>query len=258
MTTGVTVTWWGHATTTVVDRGVRVLTDPLLTPGLAHLRRRRGPQPGSEAARADVVLISHLHADHLHLTSLAMVDPAAPVVVPAGAPALVPGLRRLRRELIELAPGNECSVGGLRITAVLAEHDGRRWPWSRGRVLSLGYVLDGAVRTWFGGDTDLHDHLAEAVDPVDVALVPVGGWGPTLGPGHLDPERAAEAVAAVGARAAVPIHFGTLWPVGLDRVRPDRFLRPGADFAAAVRRSGGTTVVTELVPGGSVAVPAPP
>ena len=30
---------------------------------------------------------------------------------------------------------------------------------------------------------------------VDVALLPVWGWGPTLGPGHLDPQRAAEAVA---------------------------------------------------------------
>ena len=105
MGTGVSVTWWGHATATVVDRGVRVLTDPVLTPGLAHLRRRRGPTPATGAARADVVLVSHLHADHLHLASLAMVDPAAPVVVPAGAPEQVPGLRRLRRELVELAPG---------------------------------------------------------------------------------------------------------------------------------------------------------
>jgi L-ascorbate metabolism protein UlaG (beta-lactamase superfamily) len=199
-----------------------------------------------------------LHADHLHLTSLAMVDRDAPVVVPAGAPAQVPGLRRLRRELVELVPGHEASVGGLRIRAVPAEHDGRRWPWSRARVRPLGYVLDGRIRTWFGGDTDLYDRLPEATGPVDLALVPVGGWGPTLGPGHLDPERAAEAVAAVGARTAVPIHFGTLWPVGLERVRPDRFLRPGAEFAAAVRRRGATTVVHELVPGESVAIPASP
>jgi L-ascorbate metabolism protein UlaG (beta-lactamase superfamily) len=254
MNAGVTVTWWGHATTTVVDRGVRVLTDPLLTSGLAHLRRRRGPTPAPDAARADVVLISHLHADHLHLASLAKVDVAAPVVVPAGAAAQVPGLRRLRRRLIELSPGQDCSVRGLRIIAVPAEHDGRRWPWSRGAVRPLGYVLDGGVRTWFGGDTDLYSRLAGAVGPVDLALVPVGGWGPTLGPGHLDPEGAAQAVAAVSARVAVPIHFGTLWPVGLGRVGADRFVRPGSEFAAAVRRRGGDTVVSELVPGGSLAL----
>ncbi len=76
------VTWWGHATCTVEDSGVRVLTDPLFTRRLAHLRRRRGALPPPDAARADVVLISHLHADHLHLPSLARLAPDTLVVVP--------------------------------------------------------------------------------------------------------------------------------------------------------------------------------
>ena len=145
-------------------------------------------------------------------------------------------------------------MGGLSITAVPAAHDGRRWPWSRRRVRPLGYVVDGDARTWFGGDTDLYDGLADATGPVDLALVPVGGWGPTLGAGHLDPSRAAQAVAAVGARTAVPIHFGTLWPIGLDAVRPELFLPPGAAFAAAVGSRGGGTAVRELAPGGSTSL----
>ncbi|MCZ9343511.1 MBL fold metallo-hydrolase, partial [Streptomyces sp. TRM76130] len=61
----VEVTWWGHATCTVQDSGMRVLTDPLFARRLAHLRRRRGALPPPEAWRADVTLVSHLHADHL-------------------------------------------------------------------------------------------------------------------------------------------------------------------------------------------------
>ncbi|MFE1898330.1 hypothetical protein ACFW9B_21250, partial [Streptomyces yangpuensis] len=41
----VDITWWGHATCTVEDSGVRLLTDPLFARRLAHHRRRRGGQP---------------------------------------------------------------------------------------------------------------------------------------------------------------------------------------------------------------------
>ncbi|MGW5699045.1 MBL fold metallo-hydrolase, partial [Streptomyces asiaticus] len=50
----VEITWWGHATATVRDSGVRVLTDPLFVRRLAHLRRRRGAVPPAAAAVADV------------------------------------------------------------------------------------------------------------------------------------------------------------------------------------------------------------
>ena len=83
------VTWWGHATTTIEANGTRLLTDPVLTSRIAHLRRRRGPAPAREARRCDAVLISHLHADHLHLTSLPLVASDAALIVPRGAAKLI-------------------------------------------------------------------------------------------------------------------------------------------------------------------------
>lgn len=77
-------TWWGHAFTTVDLGGVRVAVDPLLTDRLFHLRRYAA-RPGPSASEADLVLISHLHADHLHLPSLAHFGRDVPVVVPRGA-----------------------------------------------------------------------------------------------------------------------------------------------------------------------------
>src|SRR5262245_43819752 len=85
-----TITWWGHATVTVEDSGVRVLTDPLFPRRLAHLRRRAGAVPPADAARADLVLVSHLHADHLHVPSLARLAPGTRVLVPRGARRAVP------------------------------------------------------------------------------------------------------------------------------------------------------------------------
>ena len=45
-------------------------------------------------------------------------------------------------------------------------------------------------------------------------LVPVAGWGSKVGAGHLDPERAAEAVRLLRPRLAIPIHWGTFAPLG--------------------------------------------
>jgi L-ascorbate metabolism protein UlaG (beta-lactamase superfamily) len=132
---------------------------------------------------------------------------------------------------------------------VPAEHDGRRWPWSRRRTPALGYVVSGEGRTYFAGDTDSSAVVREAVGRCDIALLPVGGWGPTLGPGHLDAARAAGFLAELDAYHAVPIHFGTMWPVGLGRVRPDRFHGPGTEFARHVARLGVACAVRELQPG---------
>ncbi|MBE7189232.1 MBL fold metallo-hydrolase [Jatrophihabitans endophyticus] len=231
------VTWWGHASCTVELGGRRVLTDPVLTHRVAHLSRPGLPDPPAEAARADVVVVSHLHADHLHLPSLRRLDAATRLIVPTGAAAVLRG-RVPAAVVTEVGEGDEVQIGDLRVQAVHAEHDGRRLPGSRHRGPALGFVLhSGTTKVWFAGDTGLFDALSD-IGPVDAALVPVGGWGPTLGPEHLDPARAVEAVRRVGAGVAVPIHYGTLWPAGLRWAAPRQFERlcraPGREFAALV------------------------
>ncbi|MFE9448522.1 MBL fold metallo-hydrolase [Streptomyces sp. NPDC006739] len=230
----VEITWWGHATCTVEDSGIRVLTDPLFARRLAHLRRRRGAPPPPEARRADLVLVSHLHADHLHLPSLAALAPGTRLLVPRGASRAVGGLRRLARlrrlRIGEVVPGDLTQVGDLVVRAVSARHDGRRLPVGPHRSPALGYVVEGRARTYFAGDTGLFEEMAEEVGPVDVALLPVGGWGPFLGEGHLDAGRAARALARLAPRGAVPVHYGTYWPIGMDAVRPHEFHAPGDEF----------------------------
>jgi len=252
----VRITWWGHATTTIEENGTRLLTDPVLTSRIAHLRRRRGPAPLPEAGACDAVLISHMHADHLHLTSLPLVAPDAAFVVPRGSAKLIAADcgTAFADRCIEVAPGNQIRIGSLDITAVTAAHDGRRLPWSGHEGPALGYRIEGTPSVWFAGDTDLYDDLAAEAGPVDLALVPVGGWGPSLGPGHLDPVRAAEAVRRVGARVAVPVHFGTFWPIGFDWLKPELFLPPGSRFKAAMTELDPAVQVKLLAPGESTEV----
>lgn len=249
----VEVTWWGHATCTVQDAYTRVLTDPLFARRLAHLRRRSGAVPPAEARRADVALVSHLHADHLHVPSLARLAPGTRLFVPRGAVRAVPRLRRLTHlRVSEVAPGDTVTVGRLTVRVVPALHDGRRLPLGPRRSPACGFVLEGEARTYFAGDTGPFEDMVKEVGPVDVALLPVGGWGPHLGEEHLDAGGAARALARLGAPSAVPVHYGTYWPIGLDAVRPHEFHAPGHEFQRLAARYAPGAAVHRLGHGESV------
>jgi L-ascorbate metabolism protein UlaG (beta-lactamase superfamily) len=132
---------------------------------------------------------------------------------------------------------------------VPALHDGRRLPVGPHRSPALGYVISGEARTYFAGDTGLFDSMADEVGRVDVALLPVGGWGPYLGHGHLNPDRAAQALASLAPRAAVPVHYGTYWPIGMDGIRPHEFYAPGEEFVRKAARLAPQVAVYRLVHG---------
>ena len=249
----------GHSTVRVELAGRTVLTDPLLTASVGPLRRVVPvPEPALWAG-VDVVLLSHLHADHLHLRSLRMLPAGARFVVPRGAGAWL--RRRGFRRVDELAPGETLTDGALRITAVHAEHSGHRWgPRFTGGpdACAVGHLLEGGGSTvYLSGDTALHDgmHLL-GERGIDVAVLPVWGWGADLGPGHLDPVQAAEAVARLRPRAAVPVHWGTLAPAGATRLptplraRMRRLLvEPPLTFAREVAARGLPTEVVVARPG---------
>ena len=239
------LTWLGHATVLVALGERRALTDPLLRRRVAHLVRH---VPAAAAPdRLDAVLLSHLHRDHVDGPSLRGL-PAAPVVVPRGGAGVV---RRLgRTDVVEVSVGETVAAGGLAVSAVAAEHDGRRSPLHP-QVPALGYVIEHAgLRVYFAGDTDDHAGLDD-LGRLDAALLPVWGWGPSLGPGHLDPPAAARLAVRLRAAISVPVHWGTYLPVGHGR-RRELLERPGPAFAAEVGRLDPALHVTVLEPGGSV------
>jgi L-ascorbate metabolism protein UlaG (beta-lactamase superfamily) len=223
---------------------LRVLTDPLLRGRIAHLRRQV-PVP-DPPERLDAVLLSHLHRDHTDGPSLRRLPPA-PVVVPAGAGATV---RRLGvREVIELRAGDSLPLAGGTVTAVPAVHDGRRSPLHRA-VDALGFVVERGPRVYFAGDTERFDGMT-ALAPLDLALLPIWGWGTSLGPGHLDPRAAAEAVVLLRPSVVVPIHWATYLPFG-HRAGHRLLRKPGSAFAAHVGELAGETRVVLLRPGESL------
>jgi L-ascorbate metabolism protein UlaG (beta-lactamase superfamily) len=241
----------GHATVLVELDSVRLLTDPLLRRHVAHLRRVV-PIDVDDLVRPDAVLLSHAHYDHLDVRSLRKLDRSAVVAAPRG---LGPFLRKLGFEHVnEMEVGDEVDVRGVTVRATPADHDSERFMGVR--TEALGYAVLGSRRVFFAGDTDLFPELEGLVDDLDVALIPIWGWGPTLGRGrHLDPEKAAEAVRLLSPRIAIPIHWGTYAPLHMAIRRSPEFVRspPGA-FELAARRVAPGVEVRVLEPGTSLSI----
>jgi L-ascorbate metabolism protein UlaG (beta-lactamase superfamily) len=191
--------------------------------------RRQGPPPDPALTQdPDLILISHIHRDHLDRRSLRRLPPATPLLVPRGATrwAAAGGADEVR----EIGLGETVSIAGAELTAVPALHDGHRDGRRGPAAEALGYLIrDGGRTVYFAGDTDLFDEMSE-LGPIDLALLPVWGWGTSVGDGHLDPERAARALQLIRPRVAVPIHWGTFFPVGLRRLRPRFLTEPPREF----------------------------
>jgi L-ascorbate metabolism protein UlaG (beta-lactamase superfamily) len=236
------IVFFGHATVLIELDGEVLLTDPLLRGRVVHLRRQVPPVDRALVANPGAVLISHLHQDHLDLPSLRHLGRDTRLVVPAGAGRWL-SERRFTR-VSELSVGEQTGVGALRVTAVEARHDGSRRPGGP-QAPAMGYLVQGSKSVYFAGDTELFDGMSRIADlapALDVALLPVGGWGPTLGPGHLDPLDAARALRLLSPRMAVPIHWGTLLPIGFARRfrarlgdPPRQFVEHAASLAPAVQ-----------------------
>ena len=148
------------------------------------------------------------------------------LVAPPGAAEYL--TKRGFEDVTELEPGDEHAVGAVTVRATYADHPGARMRGSSG--IAVGYVLEGSRRVYFAGDTDVFPEMAE-LGPVDCALLPIWGWGPTLGPGHLNPESAAEAAALLRRtrRRADPLgHVRARGTSPAQAARPSSTSRPAA------------------------------
>jgi L-ascorbate metabolism protein UlaG (beta-lactamase superfamily) len=245
------VTWLGHSTVVVDIDGVRIVADPLLRRH-AGVLRRRGRRPDREAwSDPDAVLLSHLHHDHAEVRSLRLLEGIPVLTAPENAEwAIGKGLVAPTLEPDEWTPVGPVDRG-VSVRLVPAVHAARPMPHRPNAA--NGHLVRGPSGTvWVAGDTELYPDLALlpswAGGPIDLALVPIAGWGPRLSPGHMGPEEAATACRMIGARCAIPVHWNTLYMPTTDFWPGGWMASPGPRFVTALAREapGCRPVVLEL------------
>ena len=241
------LTYVGHGTVLIETKGERILTDPALRSYVWFLIRYKPGISTDKLKPVSAVLISHIHHDHLDIASLNSFGKDVRLFVPKGAKKLLEmsGFTNVR----EVEEWEEFKVGKVKVKVTPANHVGYRRPFGP-MAESIGFVVKGSHNVYFAGDTDTFDGM-ERLGKVDAALLPVWGWGPTLGKGHLDPFRAAESLKLIKPKVAIPIHWGTFHPIGFGWLSSSFLLDPPKTFASHVAKLAPKVEVRVVQPGHS-------
>ncbi|MDB4955962.1 MAG: Zn-dependent hydrolase of the beta-lactamase fold-like protein [Myxococcales bacterium] len=199
------VTFGGHATVLARYAQLSIAFDPMLGRWVGGVRRAVEPglAPG-DFSEVGLVLISHRHADHLHVPTLEMLPKTATIVVPTGAAAWVSALGFAR--VIELQAGSDLELRGVQVIACATAHGDHEL------AHGLSYVVRGAGPSlYLCGDSGYFSGFADvgARFAPDVAMLPIGGFMPTsFRRRHMSPLDALYAFEDLRARLFVPIHHG--------------------------------------------------
>lgn len=247
------VTFVGHATVHVEMDGVTLVTDPLLRDRVWHLRREApcGTNGCLPVDGLSGVLVSHLHPDHADMASLRRIPQDVPIIAPQGTGGYLRA--RLPHSVHTIDIGDRFRLGSVDVIAVPAAHSGPG-PSFAPLAACVGFVLQGSQTIYFAADTMLFPGMAklgQAFD-IDLALLPVWGWGPSLSGDHMSPVDAAFALNLLRSRVAVPIHWGTFRPLGGIWRHMSFFSDPPYAFAGYAAQLAPDTRVQILHPGDSL------
>jgi L-ascorbate metabolism protein UlaG (beta-lactamase superfamily) len=196
------ITWFGHTTFLLgTPGGTRVLLDPWFTSNPSC------PEAMKKPPKADVILVSHGHFDHMEDLLLAARDSGTPVV------AIFELCDWLGRKGIQNASpmnkGGSQTIAGVRVAMTDARHSSGYV--DNGQMVYMGepagYVitLEDGRAIYYAGDTCLFGDMrliGEMYKP-EIAFLPIGDRF------TMDPAAAAKACEFLGVRQVVPMHWGT-------------------------------------------------
>jgi L-ascorbate metabolism protein UlaG (beta-lactamase superfamily) len=149
--------------------------------------------PGGD--KADLVLITHEHFDHMDPASIKAVEDADTAIV-ANAPCARQLQGKVRGRIVSIEEGQSVSEKGVQIRAV----PGYNSAHPRGH--NVGFVFSvGGQTIYHAGDTGRVPEMA-SLGAIDVALLPIGGTY------TMDEKEAAEAVKDIRPKVAIPMHYG--------------------------------------------------
>jgi L-ascorbate metabolism protein UlaG (beta-lactamase superfamily) len=207
------ITWIGHSTFLIQLGGLNIVTDPVWARRMAFQKRLSPPGVElSDMPDADVVLVSHSHYDHLHMSSLRRLRGHKKMMVPAGLKTKL--FLRGFRDTMELHWWEDTTFHNVKFTFVPAQHWTRRNPWDKNTSHWGGWVMqaDNGPTIYFAGDSGYFRGFGDIGRRfnIDVALLPIGAYDPEwfMSSQHVNPEEAIQAFLDLRAKYFVPMHYG--------------------------------------------------
>ena len=225
------ICWLGHASFLLQIDGKRIITDPCLTaPPMMH-RHTSLPLP-IEQINPDYILVSHGHYDHLDSDTVKHFDHAKaliPLMMSDTIKEMNKSITTQERNWFEKYDTDE----RFEVYFLPSHHWHRRTLCDTNRILWGSYLIKTAHKTiYFAGDTAYSPHFKEIGKrfDIDIAILPIGAYEPReiMKQMHMNPQEALQAYHDLGAKALIPMHYGTFdltWePMGA----PPKTLREAA------------------------------
>ncbi|MBR1715813.1 MAG: MBL fold metallo-hydrolase [Treponema sp.] len=215
-----TITWFGHSSLLVQVAGKNILLDPVFSEKLSPVswigisRFTPCPVTVSDLPEIDLMILSHDHYDHLDYKVMKEISAKVKrVIVPLGVEA---HLRKWKFDMdkVENLAWWEESVGedGLTVACTPAQHFSGRWLTGRNQTLWASWVLKaGGKQIFYNGDSGFSSHyerIHEKYGDFDFALMECGQYNKRWASIHSFPEEGGDAMKILGARLAMPIHWG--------------------------------------------------
>jgi L-ascorbate metabolism protein UlaG (beta-lactamase superfamily) len=201
---GVQITYLGHSAFRLVSpQGIVLFIDPFLK------NNPKTPEALKEVEKADLILPTHGHGDHLGDTVAIAQKTNAPVVAMAELAGYV--TQKGVKNAIRMNKGGSITFKGIRITMVHALHSSSVTEGSQvfyaGEPAGLIIRFENGFTVYHAGDTAVFGDM-EIIGKIyrpDLAFLPIGSLF------TMDPREAAFASSLLQPKFVIPMHFGT-WP----------------------------------------------
>lgn len=212
--------WYlGHSCFSLEMAGMTIVTDPFIRPN------PKAKHIDFTSLKADVILVSHGHQDHIaDLTDLARQTGALVIACYEIGTWLQ---KQGYEHVLGMNIGGTAQIDGVHFKMVKADHSSSFADGSYAGV-AAGFVIHGAGDTiYFAGDTGLTRDMELIADEyvLDMALLPLGD---TFTMGYAD---AAKAAQLISCSSVVGMHFDTFEPIRIDhKAAKDHFRQLGIDL----------------------------
>ena len=215
------ITWLGHSSLFIQMHGRNILVDPVFSERISPVSwigPKRFSQPSvaiDDLPEIDILILTHDHYDHMDYGALKKLAPKVKkYVVPLGVECHLRKWKFDMKKISNMAWWEEIDSDGIMVAATPAQHFSGRWITGRNETLWNSYVLkDDHHQIFLSGDSGYGEHfkkIHEKYGDFDLAVMECGQYNVRWPSIHSFPEQTVQEAIDVGAKLAIPVHWGAI------------------------------------------------